>query len=132
MNFRPPPLIEVVDFSKRFGAVQALERVSVRFEPGSFHALLGENGAGKSTLVKCLMGFHAPDSGTVRIDGKAQAIADPKAAHALGLGMVYQHFTLVPSMTVAENLVLARADLPRVLDWRAERKAIDAFLERMP
>ena len=132
MTSRPPPLIEAIDFSKRFGAVQALDAVSVRFEPGSFHALLGENGAGKSTLVKCLMGFHALDSGTVRIDGKAQAIADPKAAHALGLGMVYQHFTLVPSMTVAENLVLARPDLPRLIDWRAERKAIDAFLARMP
>jgi ABC-type uncharacterized transport system ATPase subunit len=132
MTPRPPPLIEALDFCKRFGAVQALDRVSVRFEPGSFHALLGENGAGKSTLVKCLMGFHALDSGTVRIDGKMQAIADPKAAHALGLGMVYQHFTLVPSMTVAENLVLARPDLPRLIDWRAERKTIDAFLARMP
>ena len=132
MTPRPPPLIEAIDLSKRFGAVQALDGVSVRFEPGSFHALLGENGAGKSTLVKCLMGFHAVDSGTLRIDGKAQAIADPKAAHALGLGMVYQHFTLVPSMTVAENLVLARPDLPQVIDWRAERKGIDAFLARMP
>ena len=55
---------------KRFGDVQALDGVSVRFEPGTFHALLGENGAGKSTLVKCLMGFHAPDSGTIRIDEK--------------------------------------------------------------
>jgi simple sugar transport system ATP-binding protein len=132
MTPRPPPLIEALDFSKRFGAVQALDRVSVRFEPGSFHALLGENGAGKSTLVKCLMGFHTPDSGAVHIDGKMQTIADPKAAHALGLGMVYQHFTLVPSMTVAENLVLARPDLPRLIDWRAERKTIDAFLARMP
>ena len=129
---RPPPLIEAIDLSKRFGAVQALDAVSVRFEPGSFHALLGENGAGKSTLVKCLMGFHAIDSGTVRIDGKARAIADPKTAHALGLGMVYQHFTLVPSMTVAENLVLARPDLPQLIDWRAERKGIDAFLEKRP
>jgi len=132
MTPRPPPLIEAIALSKRFGAVQALDGVSVRFEPGSFHALLGENGAGKSTLVKCLMGFHAADSGTVRIDGKVHAIADPKAAHALGLGMVYQHFTLVPSMTVAENLVLARPDLPQVIDWRAERKGIDAFLARMP
>jgi len=129
---RPPPLVEALDLSKRFGAVQALERVCVRFQPGSFHALLGENGAGKSTLVKCLMGFHAADAGTVRIDGQVHAIADPKAAHALGLGMVYQHFTLVPSMTVAENLVLARPDLPRIIDWRAERRGIDEFMARMP
>jgi simple sugar transport system ATP-binding protein len=132
MNTRPPPLIEAVDLCKRFGSVQALETVSARFEPGTFHALLGENGAGKSTLVKCLMGFHAIDSGTIRIDGEARTIADPRAAHALGLGMVYQHFTLVPSMTVAENLLLARADLPGVIDWQAERRTIDAFFERMP
>jgi general nucleoside transport system ATP-binding protein len=132
MNTRPPPLIEAVDLCKRFGSVQALDGVSARFEPGTFHALLGENGAGKSTLVKCLMGFHALDAGTIRIDGVPRAIADPRAAHALGLGMVYQHFTLVPSMTVAENLLLARADVPRVIDWRAERRAIDAFFERMP
>src|SRR5512134_2350118 len=132
MNAQPPPLIEAVDLCKRFGTVQALDSVSARFEPGTFHALLGENGAGKSTLVKCLMGFHAIDSGTIWVDGGARAIADPRAAHALGLGMVYQHFTLVPSMTVAENLLLARADLPGVIDWRAERRAIDTFLERMP
>jgi simple sugar transport system ATP-binding protein len=132
VNPRPPPLIEAIDICKRFGSVQALDRVSVRFEPGTFHALLGENGAGKSTLVKCLMGFHAIDSGTIRVAGAPRAIADPRVAHGLGLGMVYQHFTLVPSMTVAENLLLARADLPRVIDWRAERRAIEAFLARMP
>ncbi len=127
-----PPLIEVLNMQKRFGAVRALEDVSVRFEPGTFHALLGENGAGKSTLVKCLMGFHAADGGTIRIDGEARAIRDPRAANAAGLGMVYQHFTLVPSMTVAENLILARADLPGIIDWRAERRRIDEFFRRMP
>jgi simple sugar transport system ATP-binding protein len=132
MTVRPPPLIEAVDLCKRFGTVQALDRVSVRFEPGTFHALLGENGAGKSTLVKCLMGFQPIDSGTIRIDGAPHAIADPRAAHALGLGMVYQHFTLVPSMTVAENLLLARADLPGLIDWSAERRRIEAFFEHMP
>jgi simple sugar transport system ATP-binding protein len=132
MNTRPPPLIEAHDIRKRFGNVQALDGVSVRFEPGSFHALLGENGAGKSTLVKCLMGFYAADSGTIRVDGEPRAIRDPRAAHAAGLGMVYQHFTLVPSMTVAENLILARADLAGLIDWRAERRGIDEFLARMP
>ena len=132
MNTRPPPLIEVENMCKRFGAVRALDGVSVRFEPGSFHALLGENGAGKSTLVKCLMGFYAADSGTIRIDGEARAIRDPRAAHSAGLGMVYQHFTLVPSMTVAENLILARADLASIIDWRAERPRIDKFLSSMP
>ena len=132
MDSRPPPLIEADGMNKSFGDVRALDGVSVRFEPGSFHALLGENGAGKSTLVKCLMGFHAADSGTIRVGGEPRAIRDPRAAHAAGLGMVYQHFTLVPSMTVAENLILARTDLAAVIDWRAERRAIDAFLARMP
>ena len=132
MDSRPPPLIEADGMNKSFGDVRALDGVSVRFEPGSFHALLGENGAGKSTLVKCLMGFHAADSGSIRVDGEPRTIRDPRAAHAAGLGMVYQHFTLVPSMTVAENLILARTDLAAVIDWRAERRAIDAFLGRMP
>lgn len=132
MDTRPPPLVEALDMRKRFGNVRALDGVSARFEPGSFHALLGENGAGKSTLVKCLMGFYAADSGTIRIDGASLAIRDPRAAHAAGLGMVFQHFTLVPSMTVVENLILARSDLPAVIDWRAERRGIDAFLARMP
>ena len=132
MNMRPPPLIEAHDIRKRFGHVQALDGVSVRFEPGTFHALLGENGAGKSTLVKCLMGTCTADSGTIRVDGEPRAVRDPRAANMAGLGMVYQHFTLVPSMSVAENLVLARADLAGWIDWRAERRKIDEFLARMP
>ena len=100
--------------------------------PGSFHALLGENGAGKSTLVKCIMGYYRATEGDVLVGGREQAIANPKDAHALGLGMVYQHFTLVPAMTVAENLVLARDDVPAVVDWAKEKKELEAFLARMP
>ncbi len=83
-----------------------------------------ENGAGKSTLVKCIMGFYRADSGDVSVDGKGRDIASPRDAHGLGLGMVYQHFTLVPNMTVAENLVLARAHLPNVIDWKTERERL--------
>ena len=118
--------------TKRFGTFTALENVSLDVTPGSVHALLGENGAGKSTLVKCIMGYYAADSGTVAIDGKPVAIANPKDAHRLGLGMVYQHFTLVPSMTVAENLVMSRLEVPAVINWRQERAALDAFMARMP
>ena len=100
--------------------------------PGSFHALLGENGAGKSTLVKCIMGYYHATEGDILVGGREQAIANPKDAHALGLGMVYQHFTLVPAMTVAENLVLARDDVPAVVDWAKEKKELEAFLARMP
>src|SRR5271155_5478052 len=124
--------IEVVSMTKRFGGFVAFEDVSLKVLPGSFHALLGENGAGKSTLVKCVMGYYRPDEGAVIVDDREHAIPNPRAAHALGLGMVYQHFTLVPAMTVAENLVMSRAGLPLVIDWREEKKALASFLARMP
>ena len=114
--------VEIVRISKQFGALTALDQVSLRIKPGSFHALLGENGAGKSTLVKCLMGFYRASSGQIMVDNHEVDIPDPRAAHALGLGMVYQHFTLVPSLTAAENLVISRNDTPAVIDWRQERR----------
>src|ERR1700746_560015 len=116
----------------RFGEFTASDSVELRVRPGSFHALLGENGAGKSTLVKCIMGYYHPTEGGVLVGGREQAIANPKDAHALGLGMVYQHFTLVGAMTVAENLVLARDAVPAVVDWAQEKKELEAFLGRMP
>lgn len=124
--------VETLHMTMRFGAFTALDDCSIRVKPGSFHALLGENGAGKSTLVKCMMGFYHATSGEMLVDQKEARIDDPKAAHALGLGMVYQHFTLVPSLTVAENLVISREDAPRVINWRAERTALQDFMARMP
>jgi len=124
--------LEAVGMTKRFGAFTALDDVSLTVAPGSVHALLGENGAGKSTIVKCVMGYYAPSAGQVMVDDREVAIANPRDAHALGIGMVYQHFTLVPSLTVAENLVLSRGQIPQVIDWRRERKALGAFMERMP
>ncbi len=124
--------IEITGMTKRFGAMTALDNVSMKVEAGSFHALLGENGAGKSTLVKCLVGFYSPDEGQIQVDGHEQAIRTPHDAHALGIGMVYQHFTLVPSMTVAENLVMSRNDVPAVVKWKAERERLAAFMETVP
>jgi simple sugar transport system ATP-binding protein len=124
--------IDILGMGKRFGAFQALDDVSLSVPAGSFHALLGENGAGKSTLVKCLMGFYQPDGGEILLDGKQVTIATPREARALAIGMVYQHFTLVPSLTGAENLVMARADVPLVVDWAKETKALNNFLDRMP
>ncbi len=124
--------LEVAMMTKHFGSNHALTDVSMRVAPGSVHALLGENGAGKSTLVKCIMGFYRADKGDITVAGKGREIMSPRDAHALGLGMVYQHFTLVPNMTVAENLVLARPHLPGVIDWKAERERLAAFLARMP
>src|SRR5262245_15148206 len=127
-----PPEIEVIDLRKSFAAVRALDGVSVRFRAGRIHALLGENGAGKSTLVKCLMGYYRADAGQILVDGHPRAILHPRDAHALGLGMVYQHFTLVPQMTVAENFLLGRSYLPAIIDWGVEHSALDEFMARMP
>lgn len=125
-------ILEVVDLSKRFGAFQALDRVSLQVAAGSVHALLGENGAGKSTLVKCVMGYHRHDGGRILLEGRPIRPGNPRQAQALGIGMVYQHFTLIPNMTVAENLVLSRARLPLVIDWRQEGKNLAAFMAKMP
>ncbi|MEO7580600.1 MAG: ABC transporter ATP-binding protein, partial [Massilia sp.] len=99
---------------------------------GEVHALLGENGAGKSTLVKGLIGYSALDQGTVLVDGREHEMHSPRQAHALGIGMVYQHFTLAPGLTVAENLLLTRGSLPWRLEWRRERAALDEFMASMP
>lgn len=124
--------VETVGMTMRFGAFTALDDVSIKVPAGSFHALLGENGAGKSTLVKCMMGFYRPTVGELIVDGREVAIASPRDASSLGLGMVYQHFTLVPSLTGAENLVIARENVPRIIDWKAERANLAAFMARMP
>jgi ABC-type uncharacterized transport system ATPase subunit len=127
----PPPL-ELVNVTKRFGSFVANEKVSFKVAPGTFHALLGENGAGKSTIVKCIMGYHPADEGDIIVDGASRNIRSPYDAHQLGIGMVYQHFTVVPAMTVAENLLLARPDLPKIINWKAEHQRLAAFLEGAP
>jgi general nucleoside transport system ATP-binding protein len=124
--------VDALNMTMRFGDFTALDKVELKVRPASFHALLGENGAGKSTLVKCIMGYYHPTEGDVLVGGRQQAIGNPKDAHALGLGMVYQHFTLVPAMTVAENLVLARDDVPAFVNWPREKRELEAFLARMP
>lgn len=124
--------VETLGMTMRFGGFTALDDVSIQVRPGSFHALLGENGAGKSTLVKCMMGFYHATSGELLIAGHEARVADPRDAHAMGLGMVYQHFTLVPSLTASENLVISREDAPAVIDWRRERAALSEFMGRMP
>ena len=124
--------VDMLKVTRRFGAFTALDDVSVRVRAGSFHGLLGENGAGKSTLVKCLVGYYRPDAGEILVDGHEHDIRSPHDSHALGIGMVYQHFTLVPSMTAAENLVMARDDVPAVVNWRRERERLDAFMQTVP
>lgn len=124
--------VETVGMTKKFGTFTALENVSIRFAPGSFHAVLGENGAGKSTLVKCMMGFHKPTSGQLLTGGREVEVNHPRDAHRLGMGMVYQHFTLVPSLTAAENLVISADDTPAIINWNHAREKLGAFMRSMP
>ncbi len=124
--------VEAVAMTMRFGDFTALDNVTLNVVPGSFHALLGENGAGKSTLVKCIMGFYHATEGALLVDGREAIVRDPVDAQRLGLGMVYQHFTLVPSLTGAENLLISRADAPQVISWRKEMSKLHAFVESMP
>jgi general nucleoside transport system ATP-binding protein len=124
--------LETRGMSKVFGSLVALDDVSMKVEPGEFHALLGENGAGKSTLVKCIMGFYQPTRGQIMVDGKEIAVRSTADAQAAGIGMVYQHFTLVPCLTAAENMVISRADAPSVINWAREKKALTDFMDRMP
>lgn len=127
-----PPQLDIVNMTKRFGSLTALDHVSMSLAPGSVHALLGENGAGKSTLVKCVMGFYTPTSGEVRINNAPGTIRSPKDAHSYGIGMVYQHFTSVSAMTVAENLVLSRYDRQQLINWKKENEQLRAFVDESP
>jgi len=101
------PVLEVAGIEKRFGSVHALRGVDFALAPGEVHALLGENGAGKSTLMHVAYGLVRPDAGEIRVDGVRRRITTPRVARALGIGMVHQHFTSVPALTVAENVALS-------------------------
>ena len=108
MQGRAPalPMLEMTGITKRFPGVIANEDVDLTVQPGQVHTLLGENGAGKSTLVKILYGLYRPDEGEVRINGEPVEIASPAEAIGHGIGMIHQHFMLVPTLTVAENVAL--------------------------
>jgi general nucleoside transport system ATP-binding protein len=101
------PILELRGITKRFPGVVANNHVDFDLRRGEVHGLLGENGAGKSTLMNVLYGLYHPDDGEILIDGKAVSIGSPRAAIEHGIGMVHQHFMLIPVMTVAENIVLA-------------------------
>ena len=99
-------MLELKNITKTFGSVVANNDVSIKVEPGTIHAIVGENGAGKSTIMRIAYGFYTADSGEIYVDGKRAAINSPHDAIALGIGMVHQHFMLVDTMTVAENIIL--------------------------
>lgn len=100
--------IALRDLSKSFPGVLAVDRVSIDFRPGEIHALLGENGAGKSTLMHLVSGLYRPDSGTIVIDGQTHSFSSARDALSAGIAMVHQHFMLIPSFTIAENILLAQ------------------------
>ena len=98
--------LELHGITKAFGNNLAVDGVDFALEQGEIHTLLGENGAGKSTLMNLIYGLYQPDAGKILIDGKPSVVDSPKTAISLGLGMVHQHFMLVPSLSVAENIAL--------------------------
>jgi simple sugar transport system ATP-binding protein len=98
--------LEMVNITKRFPGVIANNKVNFDVHSGEVHALLGENGAGKSTLMKILYGLYQPEEGQIRLDGEEIQITSPLDSIRLGIGMIHQHFMLVESLTVAENVAL--------------------------
>jgi general nucleoside transport system ATP-binding protein len=126
------PILELRQITKRFPGVLANDAVDFDLRQGEVHALLGENGAGKSTLMNILYGLYTPDEGKILLRGKPIELGSTKAAIEHGIGMVHQHFMLIPVMTVAENIVLATE--PRhagvLLDYDAARKRVREISER--
>jgi ribose transport system ATP-binding protein len=109
----PPPLLQLTDVSKSFGAIRALRSAQLELRAGEIHALAGENGAGKSTLMNIVDGILQPDSGEIRIDGVAVHIDSPATAQRLGIGFVHQEIALCADISVAENIFMARTAASR-------------------
>lgn len=127
------PLWEFSDISKAYPGVLANDKVCIKLMAGSIHGLLGENGCGKSTMIKTLSGVQQPDSGRILFKGQAVQIADPLAARALGIATVFQEFSIVPTLSVGENIFLG--NMPRnrfgVIDWQTIRTESARVLAEM-
>jgi simple sugar transport system ATP-binding protein len=125
--------LELHGITKRFGSLVANDHIDLTVEPGQIHCLLGENGAGKSTLMNVLYGLYQPDEGEIRVDGSPITFHGPGNAIAAGIGMVHQHFMLVPVFTVAENVVLGEEPVRGVagfIDRRRARTTVKEISER--
>ena len=123
-------MLELRQITKRFGDVLANDHVDIVVKPGTIHAIVGENGAGKSTAMRIAYGFYTPDSGEILVEGQVRDIRSPHDAIALGIGMVHQHFMLVETMTVAENIVLgAEPGTTMALDLKSAASQIRQLSE---
>jgi ribose transport system ATP-binding protein len=125
------PLFEMEGVSKRYGGVRALEQVEIRVHAGRIHAVLGENGAGKSTLIKIMTGVVAPDEGRMTLAGNEVSFASPAEANKAGIVCIFQELSLIPDLSVADNIVIS--DPPRrfgMIDRRAQRKIAEEALAR--
>jgi ribose transport system ATP-binding protein len=127
-----PPLLEMCDVAKSFGATRALDGVSLTLAAGEVHALIGENGAGKSTLMKVLSGAYRPDSGSMTLAGAPYAPKSPRAAHAQGVAMIYQELALAPHLTVEANIMLGQERVRAGFIRRGEhRRLVRSVLEEL-
>src|SRR5947199_8655002 len=126
------PLVALRGITKSFPGILANDRADFDVYPGEVHALLGENGAGKSTLMSVLYGLYTPSEGEIIVDGEPAEIDSPAAAIRLGIGMVHQHFMLVPVMTVAENIVLGQepSQPGGLLDLKVARARVRELSDR--
>jgi ABC-type sugar transport system ATPase subunit len=134
MTEHTPHALRVERLTKAFGATQALQDVSFDVHPGEIHALIGENGAGKSTLIKIVAGIHAPDAGSILIDGRPVTMPSPAAALTEGIVTIPQELRLAPNLSVAENICLGNWPTKwggLAIDRRAMRTSADAVLERL-
>lgn len=126
------PLLTMCGIRKAFGPVKALHEAQLTLRPGEIHALMGENGAGKSTLIKVLTGVYPPDAGAINFDGRAVSPRSPRDAEEIGISTVYQEVNLVPSMSIADNIMLGRQPMKFGLVRKKELKQrAEAALERL-
>ncbi len=133
MNKHMTPLWEFVDISKAYPGVLANDKVNITLHKGSIHGLLGENGCGKSTLIKTLSGVQQPDSGKILFEGKEVQISDPQDARSKGIATVFQEFSIVPTLSVGENIYLGNMPKTRfgAIDWTKVHQDAEAVLLEM-